>query len=312
MEILCACDESYLPHTAAMLCSLLEHNALVRVHLFHGSIAGRTLDKLTEFIKRYGGTITYYEMMPGDFDACQVDGWASTANYYRLAAPKFISEDVSKILYLDSDLLVRRSLETLWNTDVAGHPLAAVRDLGAKFHAEDLGLSIGTKYFNSGVMLMNLCFWRQHCVYEKLMAVIQDNHGALNYWDQDALNLALANCWIELPEYWNSNQELLIGTEHRILSLKTPGPKLGQDPAIVHFCGAVKPWHWSQENPFKHEYRVYRGKTPWPRYKLERTPTLAQRLRGSLRSLVRTVVPGKLRRMTSFRAGAFSNRDRVG
>src|SRR5208337_2965561 len=118
MEILCACDEGYVPHTATMLCSLLEHNAFVRVHLFHSSIGSRTLDKLIKFVVRYGGAITSYEMIADDFDYCQVDGWASIANYYRLVAPHFIGEDIDKILYLDSDLIVRQSLDKLWNTDV--------------------------------------------------------------------------------------------------------------------------------------------------------------------------------------------------
>jgi len=267
MEILCACDEGYVPHTATMLCSLLEHNAFVRVHLFHSSIGSRTLDKLIKFVVRYGGAITSYEMIADDFDYCQVDGWASIANYYRLVAPHFIGEDIDKILYLDSDLIVRQSLDKLWNTDVTDRPLAAVADLGETFRAEELGLPIGTKYFNSGVMLINLHFWRLHGVYDKLTSLIKHNNGKLKYWDQDALNMMFANDWIELPVLWNVQKNFQ----------KNYWP---HEPVIAHFCGDIKPWDNTEEYPcgpqhypVAREYRHFRRKTPWPHYKPRtRTP----------------------------------------
>ena len=49
MEVLCACDELYLPHAATMLCSLLEHNSVSRVHFFYSTIKSVELEKLKFF-----------------------------------------------------------------------------------------------------------------------------------------------------------------------------------------------------------------------------------------------------------------------
>lgn len=45
MEILCACDERFLPHTATMLSSLLTHNCGSRIHFFHSPGVSRERPK---------------------------------------------------------------------------------------------------------------------------------------------------------------------------------------------------------------------------------------------------------------------------
>ena len=286
MEILCACDEGYVPHTATMFYSLLKHNTSVRVHLCHSLIPGQTLEKLKRFVLRHGGTLECYEMTSSEFKNCRVDGWASIANYYRLSAPLVIPKDIQKILYLDSDLIVRKSLNDLWNTDLTGHALAAVADLGEKLRAEELGLPAGSKYFNSGVMLLNLGFWRQYRGYERLITFIQDSPAKLKYWDQDALNVIFAGCWIELPVQWN--------VQHNVDDdYGTPGPD------VAHFCGEIKPWHRATYR-IEREYRKYRRKTPWPYYKPQYRDPFSHRARYLLRSGVRMLLPSRVvRRLRS-------------
>ena len=50
MEVLSALDERYLHHTATMLCSLLEHNTVSRIHLFYSSVDNQELAKLESFV----------------------------------------------------------------------------------------------------------------------------------------------------------------------------------------------------------------------------------------------------------------------
>jgi len=285
MEILCACDGRFLPHTATMLCSLLENNTVPRIHLLYSSVDNRELRKLECFVAGYESRLRCYEMRLTDFQDLRIDKWASTANYYRLFAPRILPDHVNKIIYLDSDLIVRRSLNPLWHSDLTDYALAAVTNLDEPAGA--LGLPHGSKYFNSGVLLINLTFWRQNHVSERALAFIRDHPEKVEYWDQDALNAILVNRWIELPRYWNMQDD-----------------RWENDPAIAHFCGDNKPWHWSSDHLFKSEYHKYRLKTPWPRYKLDGRPGLRLRLdhslrgfAGSLRSLTRTVLTSSVRKL---------------
>jgi lipopolysaccharide biosynthesis glycosyltransferase len=202
MEILCACDQQYIPHTATMLCSLLEHNTDCRIHLFHNSIADCELAKLKFFVEKCTSEITFYEVEPAAFRDIRIDRWASAANYYRLLAPRLLPTSISKILYLDSDIIIRGSLCDLWNTDVADCALAAVANFWDD-HRTDLGLAEGTKYFNSGVLLINLQFWRQNNVPERAISFAKENPEKVRFHDQDALNATLVHQWVEISPCLN-------------------------------------------------------------------------------------------------------------
>jgi lipopolysaccharide biosynthesis glycosyltransferase len=286
VEVLCACDELYLPHAGAMLCSLLEHDSVSRIHLFYSSVAKQELAKLESFVAGYGSKITFYEMALADFEGLHIDKWASAAVYFRLLAPRLLPTDLDKILYLDTDIIIQSSLIELWNTDITGQALAAVP------HNEDeddfrkaLGLPEGTKYFNSGVMLINLRFWRENNVVEHAISFVKNNPEKIQFWDQDALNATLIGQWVELPIFWN----------WRIWWRRPSEEEAKTDPVVIHFVGHHKPWHWSSQHPRKHEYRKYRDKTPWP-YKEEGVPPFAQRFKFHLRTLTRAVLPGGFRR----------------
>ena len=284
MEVLCAFDERYLQHTATMLCSLLEHNTVSRIHLFYSSVDDEELAKLESFVAGYGSGIARYEMAPANFQDFRVDKWASIAAYYRILAPRVLPADIDKILYLDSDIIVRKSLNELWQCDLSDQALAAVEDEGDGVQRAVGWWPAGTRYFNSGVLLINLEFWRQNSVSERAINFIRDNPEKVTYWDQDALNAILVHRWIKLPTRWNFQET-------------------GKDPAIVHFIGEEKPWHRSLKHPFKYEYHKYRVKTPWPQYKLAGRSSLSRRLHGSLRGVAgslrkfaRAMLPGLLKR----------------
>jgi lipopolysaccharide biosynthesis glycosyltransferase len=247
-----------------MLCSLLEHNRVSHIHLFHNTAAIGELPKLKSFVAKYGSEISFYEIAPERLQSLRVDGHVSAAAYYRLMSALILPANIEKILYLDSDIIVRHSLSELWEIDLKDQALAAVDDLWPTTeafvaHMEILGLPSNTRYFNSGVMLINLNYWRQNNVCERATAFVRENPEKVEFHDQDALNVILVGRWIHLPGTWNGQD---FGGTGR------PVP----DVAIVHFIGPGKPWHWSwrsNEHPFKKEYRQYRRKTPWRQYTLE-------------------------------------------
>ena len=283
IEILCSCDEPYVPHAATMLRSLLEHNNVHRIHLLSETIADRELAKLKSLTARFGSELLFYKIAPEDLRGVHLPPYWSIACYFRLLAARIIPANIGKILYLDADIIVRRSLMDLWNTELRDRAFAAVEDAFWDPKLDYVPLPPDVKYFNSGVMLINLDYWRQNNVYERAIAFIRDNPDKVNYVDQDALNAILINQWINLPAVWN---DMARSTLH----VPAVRNKHVEDPAILHFVGPYKPWMWSCKHPFKYEYRKYRRKTPWPRYREEGKPRY-----HLLRSVARRVLPGGLR-----------------
>ena len=287
IEVLCASDERYLPHAATMLCSLLEHNSVFRVHYFYSSASSGELAKLKSLVANHGSELVCYEVIPETFKELRVDKWASAAVYYRLLATRLLPADLDKVLYLDSDIVVRHSLSDLWNTDLSNHALAAIPDYWQDAKSLEV-VPVGEKLFNSGVLLINLRTWRQSNIPEKAITFIRENPEKVQFWDQEALNAVLAHQWIELPVYWNAQ-----GDRHW---MPGSGPGTAPDPAIVHFINVDKPWHWSNEHRFKSEYHKYRLKTPWSQYELQDKPGVPERIRRALRRAVKDALPVGLRR----------------
>lgn len=278
MDVLCACDERYVPHTATMLCSLLEFNANSKIHILHDSAAGSELLKLKSFAQENGSEVTLYPMSPDHFHDLRVD-WLSPAAYYRLLAVRVLPQALTKVLYLNSDIIVRRSLAKLWDTDLDGYGLAAVKDL-----AQPLGV---TK-FNSGVMLLNLDYWRRNKVGEQAIAFARDNPEKVVLHDQDALNAILVDRWVQLAATWNYQ-----------LYQSESGMRPLLDAAIVHYSGFVKPWHWSWNfvvpHPLKYEYHRYRKRTPWRRYALREGRRVLPWRAGFVRVAMKIVLPRSIR-----------------
>ncbi|MBR2650970.1 MAG: glycosyltransferase family 8 protein [Clostridia bacterium] len=96
----------------------------------------------------------------------------------RLFAPR-IEGIGSRLLYLDTDVLVLGDISELYRTDIDGYHLAAVRDYFGK-------IFFSPRYFNSGVVLFNMDMMRRDEVFERCIELCRERRMLL--FDQHALN----------------------------------------------------------------------------------------------------------------------------
>ncbi|MCM8809506.1 MAG: 50S ribosomal protein L11 methyltransferase [Candidatus Omnitrophica bacterium] len=259
MYIACAFNKKYLPHAATMLCSLLRNNTDVSgIYALHDkSVKTRHIRLLKNFVEKYRVEINFYNVDNNIFDTFPIV--SSYIIYYRIMLPEYLPQKIDKILYLDSDIIVRKSLTSLWNINIEKYALAAVQDLGdVGNYFLRLNIPQNKKYFNSGVLLINLTKWRKENLHIKVLDWIKKNTDKLLYPDQDALNATLFNDWLELPLSYNVYEPLFLNPNYKIRYAE-----IVEDPYIVHFTGKIKPWMYLSKNPFKNEYIKYRQITPF-------------------------------------------------
>ncbi|MEL7067986.1 MAG: glycosyltransferase [Cyanobacteria bacterium J06581_3] len=283
MYIVCACDQEYLPHTATMLCSVLSHTDTVQgVYLLHDGISAYELGKLKEFVSSFDVEITDCKVDSSGLENLPVSGHASLVNYYRLLIADLLPSSIDRVIYLDSDLIAISSLEPLWATELAGNTVGAVENPGFVQHSR-LGIPQVSKYFNSGVLLIDLDQWRRLDVRSQVIAYIEQNPDKIKLWDQDGLNAVLYDRWQELPMRWNIQRPLFFDECYKLQYADVL-----RDPAVVHFSGSTKskPWQYGTTHPYCRKYSEYRSKTPWNKYKLEGQLTLAQRAFRKIRGMV--------------------------
>jgi lipopolysaccharide biosynthesis glycosyltransferase len=204
----------------------------------------------------------------------------SEAMYFRYLLPYLL--DCPRVIYLDCDVTVRKSLTELFETDLQGYSVAAAVDHGLSYHMRDHGIPLvyrgrymsvedyfgkelgfdvnSTPYFNSGVLVMDLDEWRRKNLSERLMDYCRE-HVGLVMADQDAGNVILNGDFAKLDTRWNAHTYLYreyvpIPGERKTLMYggfeKRFRPPTGEwleilekwafDPWIVHSSFRSKPW----------------------------------------------------------------------
>src|SRR5436190_1054893 len=129
--------------------------------------------------------------------------------YCRTLLPRLLG--VRRVIYLDCDLLVFRDLSKLFNFELPpGRILAAVPDSetltlsdDSRTIADAMKLPASRRYFNAGLMLLNLDELRRKNFTERSLEFFRNFRGQYRFHDQSALNFLLHGNIEELPEYWN-------------------------------------------------------------------------------------------------------------
>ena len=267
MNIVCATDDNYVPLCGIMLTSLFENNrdSHVVVYILTKGITKKNRSKFNKLLhdRRYDAEIHICEINDDYLTHCPIrkGDHISLAAYYRFLIPVALPANVDKVLYLDCDLLINNSLRNLYATDIDEVAIAASEDLADALLMQKniarLGYPVSWSYFNSGVMLINVSYWRQHGIIDILFEYVSVNGDNCLYHDQDVLNAVLGNQKKIIPYKYNFSQ-FTLGFDQAVKS------KLFQEaPVIIHYT-AAKPWDWYLPNyPFKKRWEFYKSISPW-------------------------------------------------
>ena len=185
-----------------------------------------------------------------------VRGHFSKETYYRLVLPELLPH-YDKILYLDSDMIVKRDVAELYEESVGGELLAACLDADTaglyngyqkdrkKYTDEVLKLKEPYTYFQAGVLLLNLEEFRKTYTTKQILDfAVSENWQLL---DQDILNELcegrvkfLSMNWNVMVDYAGVRISEIIPLAPRNLNLMYHEAR--KSPYIIHYAGAQKPW----------------------------------------------------------------------
>lgn len=193
----------------------------------------------------------------------------SIATYYRLFITKVLPADLHKVLYLDGDMIVRKSLVPLWQKDVSDCALGAVHDMDEPNNAKRLGLQ---DYFNAGMLLINLDYWREHHCLETFFQYMKEMGDRIIFHDQDVLNGVLVNQVKWLPLSYNFQNGFILAPQHKRYDVARYQEEIDgckKDPAIIHYTVYNKPWNIACFHPYRDLWRNYQHQTIWKDYRYD-------------------------------------------
>ena len=198
----------------------------------------------------------------------------SISQYARLFISSLLPEETKKVLYLDCDILVMKSIKKLWNLDLHGKIIAALMDAFSKCYRVNIGLEPDDIMFNSGVMLVDLGKWKEQKIEEKLLNFISKNKGNIQQGDQGTLNAVLSNntycfepCFNSVSIYFDfSYDELMVYRKPPAFYKKSQIKKAVTEPYIVHFTTSFlskRPWVEGCCHPYAEKWIEYKNISPW-------------------------------------------------
>ena len=267
MDICFTFDKKYIQHVSVAIDSIIRSNdvSILKFHLIYSEISKREIKKLSKWVESFGCDVFLYCLSKKQyvFCPCKKNDRLPRIAYYRIAISDILPETVEKVLYLDPDVIVNGDLSQLFMTSVDSHPLAAVMVI--------------KDYFNSGVLLLNLSYFRKHNLSKKLFDYIKNNKNAIEYHDQDALNAVLQKSWIKLPPKYNAGDILLttlqniINKDGAYLYTQSEIDEAIQKPVIIHYAGSFhyKPWYKYSLHSKQRLYLAHLKNTPYKTKKLK-------------------------------------------
>lgn len=264
-------DKNYRQHFGAAVTSLLSNGGHAGremvVHVISDEFDEALTSKLVALRSRFQVTIKEYPL-DGDqlakINALAHDPitkYLSHAAYYRMWLVELLPADVSRVLYLDSDTIVQKPIAELYDLPLDGYAAAGAENINKKkwlsVHNIDL-------YLNSGVLLLNLDYWRQHQSLARCLQWLEENPGKNYLGDQCVINAALAGSLKAVEPHWN----------HYV----TPGRPLETiaEAPILHYITGKKPWQAWYETERAKPYWQYLNQSPWRGASAEPPRTVAE------------------------------------
>ena len=233
-------DKGYLLQAGVSLTSIIENNPNKRFsfHVFTDEVDAEEENMMRSFAEKYNQDIWFHIM-----DIKQFEGFhilrknMHYVTYFRTYMPKVMKKFTNRYLYLDADILCFNSLEPFLKIDFQDKPVAVVEDLEetASVQCEFLHMQ-NKKYFNSGMMWVNIEEWEKQEVTEKAFSYRNKEPKLFKYHDQDILNLAINGNALFLSQRYNYLPNIY----------KKLWETEGKEPdnlIFYHYIGN-KPWEW--------------------------------------------------------------------
>lgn len=268
MNIVLSTDENYVVPTATCIQSIIEQNPDEDIcfYILTNWISDDSIMKFAEMQERSGKEFVIKEVDGKEFVGLYTSDRYPLPVYYRMLAPSIIPDE--KCLYLDGDIIVTGNIRCLYDTDIKGFACGVVEDSAGDDIRRHNKLNMYGLYFNSGVLLMNLDYWRENHITKQAVKMMSDNRKLFNRLpDQDCLNILLEGKVKKMSYIYNYQnafyegltpaQRLLKNSKYELIERLMPSA------LVIHFTDTRKPWHMECLNPMANTARSIATRTPW-------------------------------------------------
>lgn len=259
IPIFFAVDDGYSPFLAVALESIIDNASSKNTYVIK-VLYTNISDKNQAKIKKYEQENVSIEFVDLNYyidkikDKLYTRDYYSKTTYFRLFIPELYPQ-YTKCLYLDSDIVVLDDIAKLYNIEIGDNLVAAAPDdviqtteVFQNYAEKVVGVASFERYFNAGILVMNLDELRKFNFQEKFLYSL----GMIKFsvaQDQDYLNRLCKGRVYLLDNVWD---RMPIGGD------VVPREEL----KIIHYNLAFKPWHF-EDILYKEYFWKYAQKTEY-------------------------------------------------
>ena len=240
MNILVTPCKKYLRYLINLVFSLKKYNDDITIYLLYMDISERKIRKFKKRVKDEVGCECITIKI--DKEICEelpvYNKRLTHEAYLRLFAPFYLPNDLDRILYLDIDIIAQKSIKDFYYQDFEEKSLVVIPRMHGSNNNDNkndkirIGVNENHKYFNSGVLLMNLNKIRKNIRTEDILDIVDKKRDYLILEDQDVLNILFENDVKYESDKYN----------YQLIFMKKFDMEELNGAHLLHYQGSEKPW----------------------------------------------------------------------
>lgn len=280
VPVVLAANDDFSPYLATMIHSIIDHsnkNNYYDIVVLHKDISEYNKNSITKMSSKLNNiSIRFYDTSSLIEDRkFFVDKHLSIETYFRLLIQDILL-DYEKILYLDCDMVVEEDIALLFNDDIEGYLLGAIKDIDyagvykeskerKKYTKEVLKLTTPFDYCQAGVLIINLKEFRRRFTVRELLDVatsykwIHHDQDVLNYLCQGHIKF-IDMSWNVVIDWKNNFTSRMDVIRCAPRDMYNEYLRSRKNPKIIHYAGYQKPWD-EPRCDFSDEFWKYARKT---------------------------------------------------
>ncbi|GAB1858533.1 glycosyltransferase family 8 protein [Flavobacteriaceae bacterium MHTCC 0001] len=242
-------NDKYFSFCYITIFSILENKKAsdeLAFHLLTDYLSKKDQKKFQDLVKQTNDSVNIHYVDKVKFEGFNMN--FSIYVWFRILIPEILDKSISKVLYLDCDVIVKSNLDELFNLDIQNKALAAVIDKQSFTDQtfERLNYPKSKKYICAGVLLLNIDYWREHNITQKIYNFGKRYPEKSVFAEQDAINYICQDSKMMLPLKFGVINNFFSASYHynekEVLEAMN-------SPEIIHFAGNA-PWKYISNHHF--------------------------------------------------------------
>ncbi len=255
MNILLAANNNYLKYVENLIFSVktnMRKNDL-KIYFINQNTSQKKINELKKRVERkYKIEFEIINISKDIFYNLPILAHFSVEMYFRLIAQYILPKELDRILWLDVDIVCLKNIEEFYCQSFDNRSMIVCADslceeMALKEHKNNLGMKYESKYFNSGVLLLNLKKMRRKYKMDDIINMSVQYKDKLKFPDQDILNVLYEGDVKYVNKYYN----------YQLIYKNNISQEDIDRIVLLHYTGPEKPWRFKCINKTSKYYWSY-------------------------------------------------------